>query len=109
MVDINPHVFECVMLLCFGCSWPFAIAKTIRSKTVEGKSIIFISLIFIGYLAGVVFKLTGGLDYVIWLYMINGSMVFTEIILYYKYHKSEHHHRKKIPARNRQPWLAQPS
>ena len=85
MNEFTPHVFESVMLLCFGCSWPFAIAKTIRTKTVEGKSIVFITLIFIGYLAGIIFKLIGNLDRVIWLYITNGSMVFTEIVLYFKY------------------------
>lgn len=87
MNEFTPHVFESVMLLCFGCSWPFAIAKTIRTKTVEGKSIVFITLIFIGYLAGIIFKLVGNLDRVIWLYITNGSMVFTEIVLYFKYNR----------------------
>jgi len=91
MSVVNPHVFEMVMLLCFGCSWPFAIAKTIRSKTVEGKSIVFIVLIFIGYLSGIVYKLVGEFDNVIWLYATNGSLVFTEIVLYFRYNRSDVH------------------
>jgi lipopolysaccharide export LptBFGC system permease protein LptF len=88
MEHVSPHVFEMVMLVCFGCSWPFAIAKTIRTKTVVGKSIIFITLIFIGYLSGIIFKLVGNFDHVIWLYVTNGSLVFTEIVLYFKYNRS---------------------
>ena len=88
MSELNPHIFEMVMLICFGCSWPFAIAKTIRTKTVAGKRIIFIFLVFTGYLSGIVFKILGGIDHVIWLYITNGSLVFTEIVLYFRYNRS---------------------
>lgn len=93
-MSLSPHIFESVMLICFGCSWPFAIAKTLRTKTVEGKSVIFIALIFIGYLAGIVFKLIGQFDHVIWLYATNGSLVFTELVLYFKYCRSTSRGRK---------------
>lgn len=85
MSQMDPHIFEMMMLFCFGCSWPFAIAKTIRTKTVEGKSIVFIIMVVIGYLAGIISKLTGEMTPVIWLYVINGSMVSTEIVLYFRY------------------------
>ena len=88
MNHICPRIFEIIMLICFGCSWPFAVAKTIRTKTVKGKSILFISLIFIGYIAGILYKLIGNFDQVIWLYITNGSLVFTEILLYFKYSDS---------------------
>lgn len=88
MSGLNPHIFEIVMLVCFGCSWPFAIAKTIRTKIVAGKSIIFIVLVFLGYLSGIIFKIVGGLDPVIFLYITNGSLVFTEIVLYFRYNRS---------------------
>ncbi len=81
----SPFIFEVVMLLCFGCSWPFAIAKTIRTRSVEGLSIWFISLIFLGYLAGILYKLIALYDGVIWLYITNGSMIFTQILLYFRY------------------------
>ena len=73
------------MLMCFGCSWPFAVVKTLRTKVVKGKSIIFLCLIFSGYLSGILYKLISNFDHVTWLYVINGSMVLTEIILYYKF------------------------
>lgn len=88
MIHLPPQILETVMLICFGCSWPFAVAKTIRTKTVKGKSILFISLIFIGYLAGILFKLISHMDRVIWLYVTNGSLVFTEMLLYFKYSRS---------------------
>ena len=37
--------FEAGMLICFGASWPFAVAKTYKSKSVKGKSRLFLSLI----------------------------------------------------------------
>lgn len=85
MIDLSPRIFETIMLVCFGCSWPFAIAKTVRTKTAKGKSIVFIALIFVGYMAGIIFKVIGHLDGVILLYITNGSLVFTEILLYFKY------------------------
>jgi hypothetical protein len=84
-MDYSPKIFEILMLLCFGSSWPFAVAKTVRTKVVKGKSPIFLVLIFIGYLAGISFKLTFHFDLIIWLYVLNGSMVFTEILLYLRY------------------------
>lgn len=89
MFELSPHIFETIMLVCFGSSWPFAIAKTIRSKTVEGKSIVFIMLIFTGYFSGVISKLIGDFDHVIWLYIVNGSMVFTEVVLYFRYNRAD--------------------
>jgi hypothetical protein len=83
----NPIVLEIVMLLCFGCSWPLAIAKTIRTQSVDGLSIWYISLVFIGYLAGILYKLFAHFDGVVWMYITNASMIFTEMILYFKYRR----------------------
>jgi hypothetical protein len=96
MSVVDPHVFEVMMLCCFGCSWPFAIAKTIRTKMVKGKSIVFIVLVFIGYVSGTVSKLVGKFDHVIWFYVLNGSMVFTEIVLYCRYHRPTNDHTIRI-------------
>jgi len=85
MIEIGPTVLETIMLVCFGCSWPFAIARTVRTKTVKGKSIVFMMLILMGYIAGIISKLIYEYDHVIWLYFANGTMVFTEIWLYFKY------------------------
>ena len=32
---------ETIMLITFGCSWPFNIAKSLKSKTTLGKSLYF--------------------------------------------------------------------
>ena len=73
------------MLVCFGSSWPFAIVRSLRSKSSAGKSIVFHSLVLAGYGFGITYKLMIQLDAVIWLYAINSAMVITEIALYYKF------------------------
>ena len=86
-MDPNFRIFEIIMLICFGSSWPFAAAKTLRTKVVKGKSPVFMVLILIGYIAGIINKLVTSFDHVFWLYCLNGSMVLTEIALYIKYQK----------------------
>ena len=81
-------IFEAGMLLCFGASWPAAVLKTYRTKNVEGKSIVFLSLILIGYLCGMINKvLNFGYDFVFWLYVINFMLVFCDFVLYFRYKK----------------------
>ncbi len=64
-----------------------AIVKTIRSKNPAGKSFMFMYLILLGYLSGGMNKLYYHWDNVFWLYMFNGLMVATDIVLthYYLY------------------------
>ena len=35
-------IFEAGMLICFGASWPFAVMKTYKTKSVKGKSRLFL-------------------------------------------------------------------
>jgi hypothetical protein len=80
-------IFEIGMLVCFGASWPFAVYKTWKTKTCEGKSMVFLWLVFIGYLSGVMHKIVYCLDLVILLYALNGLLVFTDLCLCYRYRK----------------------
>ena len=41
MDPVYAVVFEILMLVCFGLSWPFNIAKSWKSRTAKGKSLIF--------------------------------------------------------------------
>jgi len=86
-MDIDPKIFEALMLLCFGSSWPFAVSKTIKTRSVKGKSLLFLFLIFIGYVSGVVYKVTSNFDHVIWIYCLNGTLVFVEILLFFRYQR----------------------
>lgn len=89
MLDLlkNPNFsyYEILMLVCFGISWPVAVIKTYKTKTVKGKSFLFLVLILLGYVFGIIHKLIYNLDYVIWLYIINGLLVFADMALWFKY------------------------
>ena len=77
-------IFETLMLICFGCSWPLNLAKSIRSKTAKGKSVMFQYAILLGYIFGICGKfVSGNINYVLVLYFINLAMVTADTILYY--------------------------
>lgn len=78
-------IFEGIMLICFGFSWPVSIIKALRTKTVRGKSPLFMSLIAIGYIFGITHKLLYSFDYLIVLYMLNLTMILTDLYLYTRY------------------------
>lgn len=78
-------LLEAGMLICWGSSWPFQVAKTYKTKNVKGKSIIFLWLINIGYILGITYKAFYRFDFVIWLYILNFIFVGTDLILYYRY------------------------
>lgn len=73
--------FEAGMLICFGASWPFAVAKTYKTKSVKGKSKLFLSLIIIGYIFGMINKILNSVDIVFWLYVINLLLVSSDFVL----------------------------
>ena len=87
-----PEILEIVMILCFGASWPFNVAKSFRARTARGKSLLFLLLIEVGYLAGIAAKLTnpvymaafGEKWYVLFFYVLNFAMVGTDVILYFR-------------------------
>lgn len=77
-----PLVFETIMLLLFGVSWPFNIAKSIRSRTAKGKSVIFECCIIAGYVCGVIGKIiSGNITYVIAVYLLDICMVSMDLVL----------------------------
>ncbi len=76
--------FEIGMLICFGLAWPFSIYKSIKSRSVSGKSVFFLFVILLGYLLGILHKITYDFNGVIYLYSLNAIMVFIDILLYYR-------------------------
>ena len=76
------EIFETMMLVCFGVSWPFNIAKSYRSRTARGKSIGFQTLVIIGYICGITGKiLTGKVSYVVAVYLLDLLMVSIDLVL----------------------------
>jgi hypothetical protein len=78
-------IFEVIMLVCFGISWPISIAKSIRTKVVAGKSPLFMAIVCLGYVSGIIHKILYSFDWVIALYVINMILIAIDISLYFKY------------------------
>jgi len=77
-------IFEFMMLLCFGASWPFSIMKSLKSRSTKGKSLGFMLLVEMGYLFGITHKLLYSLDWVVWAYVALFCVVGFDICLYFR-------------------------
>lgn len=76
---------ETAMLILFGCSWPFNIVKSIRSRTAKGRSAGFMYLIMLGYLCGIASKIAAGnVTYVVVFYVLDLVMVMIDCTLYWR-------------------------
>ncbi len=76
------QIFEVLMIVCFGVSWPFNITKSWKAKTAKGKSLSFEVCILVGYCFGIAGKfITGNVTYVLIAYLINVVMVTVDILL----------------------------
>ena len=86
------EILEIVMLLCFGASWPLNVIKSYKARTTRGKSLGFLILIIIGYIAGIISKLTndaymqafGQKWYVLCFYVLNLLMVSLDVAMYFR-------------------------
>lgn len=78
------EIFEIIMVVSFGASWPFNVMKSYRARTTKGKSLLFLLLIFFGYIAGIIAKLTADSFkwYVLFFYVLNLIMVGADLLLY---------------------------
>lgn len=84
------ELFEAIMVVCFGVSWPVSIVKSVRSGSTAGKSLLFLVLIDIGYVFGILGKiLNHNITYVFIFYVINFLMVFTDICLFLRNRRRE--------------------
>lgn len=82
---MNPDIFEVIMLVCFGAAWPFSIYKMLKTKKSTGKSMHFLLIILVGYIAGTLFEYFGERNAVIFLYLFNTFIVTTDIALTVRY------------------------
>ena len=88
------EICECIMLICFGISWPISVYKSIKSKSTKGKSVVFLFAILIGYVAGITGKILrwheeGEFPYPIIFYVINFIVVSTDTVIYFINRKNE--------------------
>jgi len=78
-------VFEIIMLVCFGVSWPISIYKSVRTKVVAGKSPLFMGIVIAGYASGIIHKILFSYDWVLALYAANLLLVGIDMGVYFYY------------------------
>ena len=74
--------FEIMMLVCFGAAWPVSIWKSLKTRQTAGKSLPFMIIVGVGYVAGILHKILYKPDAVMALYALNGLMIAIDISLY---------------------------
>lgn len=77
-------IFEALMLICFGLSWPMNIWKSWTTRSAVGKSLPFLLIIEVGYICGMLNKVLVRFDWVFFLYVLNFLMVGTDAVLYFR-------------------------
>ena len=81
-------VLEVIMMILFGFSWPFNVVKSYKARTAKGKSLQFLIIIIVGYIAGITGKILtfDATEWLKWLalsvYVINLTMVSADLVLY---------------------------
>ena len=82
-------VLEAIMIILFGISWPFNLLKSNKSKTTKGKSLLFLILIDLGYIAGITSKFFSTTFvwetdwWIFMIYVINFTFVTADLIVYF--------------------------
>ena len=86
------EIFEIIMIVSFGASWPANVLKSYKARTTKGKSLLFLCLIFFGYIAGIISKFVNEAYmesfsskwYVLCFYILNLLMVGADLVIYYR-------------------------
>ena len=90
--EIIAELFEAVMIICFGLSWPLSVYKSWKSRTAKGKSLPFEIFIWIGYIFGIAknfIKFANGsagfIFFLAWgFYFLNFIEITIDMILYFR-------------------------
>ena len=96
------ELLEIIMIVSFGASWPLNVLKSYRARTTKGKSLGFLFLILFGYIAGIASKLVNEAYmanfaakwYVLFFYVLNFIMVFTDLMIYVRNYKLDKEREK---------------
>ena len=94
-VNKMSELFEIIMIVSFGASWPMNVMKSYKARTTKGKSLGFLCLILFGYIAGIISKLInetymesiGEKWYVLFFYVLNFIMVAADLLIYVRNYK----------------------
>lgn len=88
-------LFEMLMMVCFGLSWPVSIRKLLKSRTTKGVSVLFYCFVWCGYVCGLIGKAVkahngiGTPAYIWFFYTLNTIMVTCGILLYFRNRRLE--------------------
>ena len=90
--EVIAELFEAVMIICFGLSWPLSVYKSWKSRTAKGKSLQFEIFIWIGYIFGItknfIMFANGSNSWVFFLgwafYFLNFIEITIDMILYFR-------------------------
>ena len=85
-------LFETLMIICFGLSWPLSVYKSWKSRTAKGKSLQFEIFIWIGYIFGIAKNFikffngsTGFIFFLAWgFYFLNFIEITIDMALYFR-------------------------
>ena len=96
------ELLEIIMIVSFGASWPLNVIKSYKARTTKSKSILFLCLIFFGYIAGIFSKFLNPVYmasfsekwYVLFFYFLNLTMVGIDICLYIRNYKIQSREEK---------------
>ena len=91
-------IFEALMIICFGISWPMSLYTSYKSRSTKGKSLLFECFILTGYICGLIgkcmkaasvpdYNIVGDLAF--WFMFPNIIMVAADICLYFRNKKYE--------------------
>ena len=95
---VMQQIFEMAMLVCFGLSWPISVYKSLTSHSTQGKSLVFMLAIIIGYISGIAGKILGGqINYVLVMYCFNLTVVSFDLMLYFVNKRRE---KQPVPLKN---------
>ncbi len=88
------ELFETLMVISFGVSWPMNIIKAYQGRTAKGTSLIFLCCIEFGYMCSIIWKIISGdmqalfsgdiTKYGCFFYLLNALMVLIAIIIFYR-------------------------
>ena len=94
------EIFETLMVICFGLSWPLSVYKSYKSRTTAGKSLVFLTAIWIGYICGIASKfITHNINYVLIIYIFNLIVLSCDLILYFRNKALEMNFGKEVPVK----------
>lgn len=87
------------MLVCFGLSWPLNAYKAFKAETAAGTSWQFLTLITVGYLAGIAAKfISGSITWVLVVYFINLVCLGVNWAVYFRNRTLDHERDRAVSA-----------